>query len=59
MPDADTAAVEPRDAEVKVSVSGATRGELRSLKRGGETYDCLLQKMIDQYDPDGAPEVYL
>jgi hypothetical protein len=25
---------------------------LRPLKRGGETYDQLLKKMADQYDPE-------
>jgi hypothetical protein len=30
----------------------ATLEELRSLKRGGETYDDLLQLMMNQYDPD-------
>lgn len=27
---------------------------LRPLKRGGETYDDLLRKMAEQYDPDEA-----
>ncbi len=30
----------------------ATLKELRSLKRGGETYDELLQEMIREYDPE-------
>jgi len=59
MPDTEPSAVEPRDAASRMAVSDATRRELKSLKRGGETYDCLLQKMIDQYDPDSAPEVYV
>jgi hypothetical protein len=29
-----------------------TLEELRSLKRGGENYDELLQAMMKQYDPD-------
>lgn len=30
---------------------------LRPLKRGGESYDTLLRKMADQYDPDDEEEV--
>jgi glucan phosphoethanolaminetransferase (alkaline phosphatase superfamily) len=29
-----------------------TRDRLRAQKRGGETYDELLLKMLEQYDPD-------
>jgi hypothetical protein len=27
---------------------------VKSLKRGGESYDELLQKMAEQYDPEEA-----
>jgi hypothetical protein len=35
-----------------IPVKPETRDRVRSLKRGGEDYDTLLQKMADQYDPD-------
>lgn len=28
--------------------------EIRSMKRGGESYNSLLAKMAEQYDPDAA-----
>jgi len=34
-----------------IKVSPKTRDRLKSLKRGGETYDSLLQKMAEQYNP--------
>lgn len=39
---------------VGIPVTPETRELIRSLKRGGESYDSLLQKMADQYDPDRA-----
>lgn len=33
-----------------------TRKRLCALKRGGESYDDLLQRMADQYDPDAHRE---
>jgi hypothetical protein len=47
--------------ETRIPCSRATRERVKSLKRGGESYDDLLQKMVEQYDPltaevsDGAP----
>jgi hypothetical protein len=35
-----------------IPVKPDTRDIVRSLKRGGEDYDTLLQKMADQYDPE-------
>lgn len=35
-----------------IGVDETTRERLRSLKRGGESYDRLLNKMADQYDPE-------
>lgn len=32
-----------------------TRELVRSCKRGGESYDTLLRKMVKQYDPEKAP----
>lgn len=34
-----------------VYCSRDTRKRLRSLKRGGETFDELLRRMADQYEP--------
>jgi len=44
----------PKASESRVPVSDERRRELKSLKRGGEPYDSLLEKMIEQYDPDEA-----
>lgn len=35
-----------------IPVSPATRERLKAQKRGGETWDSLLQKMNERYDPD-------
>lgn len=42
--------------ETRVVCSQDTKRRLQAAKRGGETYDELLQKMLDQYDPDQAFE---
>lgn len=34
-----------------VTVKPATRDKLRSLKRGGESYSDLFERMIRQYEP--------
>jgi hypothetical protein len=37
----------------RVPITERTRDEvIQPLKRGGETYDELFQKMAEQYDPD-------
>jgi hypothetical protein len=41
-------------SETTIPVSKDTREKVRALKRGGEPYDDLLQKMAEQYDPDGS-----
>jgi len=41
--------------ETSIKVSKDTRDRVRRLKRGQESYDELLQKMAEQYDP-AAPE---
>lgn len=28
---------------------------VKAQKRGGESYDSLLRKMVEQYDPEEAP----
>jgi len=40
----------------RIPCTTETRERLKSLKRGGEAYDELLNKMADQYDPDGVDE---
>lgn len=35
-----------------IKIRPETRNHVRSLKRGGESYDELLQKMAEQYDPE-------
>ncbi|WP_175607270.1 MULTISPECIES: DUF7557 family protein [Natrinema] len=37
-----------------IKVDPETRDRVRALKRGGESYDELLNKMADQYDPEEA-----
>lgn len=41
-------------ANDRVPCSSETKTRLRASKRGGETYDELLQKMLEQYDPATA-----
>ena len=41
-----------RNTDARIAVSTDTRDLVRSQKRAGETYDKLLRKMADQYDPD-------
>lgn len=40
-------------AETRIPCSRQTRDLVRSQKRGGESYDDLLRKMVAQYEPDG------
>lgn len=40
-------------SETSIPCSGETLKRVRKLKRGGETFDQLLEKMAEQYDPDG------
>jgi hypothetical protein len=42
--------------ESRVPCSTDTRLKLKDAKRGGETYDELFQKMLEQYDPQQADE---
>lgn len=44
------------DSEARIAVSSETRDKVRANKRGGETYDQLLQKMAEQYDPEEAAQ---
>ena len=36
--------------------SQETKKRIRNLKRGGETFDALLTRMAEQYDPSEVPE---
>lgn len=40
--------------DARIAVTTKTRNLVRSQKRAGETYDELLQKMVQQYDPGEA-----
>lgn len=40
--------------ESRVPLTKERRLELKAAKRGGETYDELFEKMLEQYDPDEA-----
>jgi len=37
-----------------IKIGKATRDRLKTHKMGGETYGQLINKMIDQYDPQGV-----
>jgi len=39
------------DERTRIAVSKDVRDLLRAQKRGGESYDDLLRKMIVQYEP--------
>lgn len=43
-----------RATETRVPCSRDTREQLRACKRGGESFDDLFQKMVEQYDPKEA-----
>jgi hypothetical protein len=38
--------------ESRIGLSQKRRKQLKALKRGGESYNSLLGKMIKQYDPE-------
>lgn len=43
-----------RNDTVQIYCSVATRNLIHGLKRGGETYEDLLRRMADQYNPTVA-----
>jgi cytochrome c-type biogenesis protein CcmH/NrfF len=43
-----------RTADARIAVSSETRRLVRDQKRGGETYDEVLRKMVSQYDPEAT-----
>jgi hypothetical protein len=38
----------------RIPCSTETRERVQAQKRGGESYDTLLQKMVNRYDPEKA-----
>lgn len=42
--------------ETRIPCSKETRRVIKRKKRGGENYDTLLRKMVEQYDPEKAAE---
>jgi len=42
--------------ESRIPCSRKTRRLVKQQKRGGENYDSLLRKMVEQYDPEKAAE---
>lgn len=42
--------------ETRVPCSKDTREQLRACKRGGESFNDLLQKMVAQYNPDESTD---
>ena len=42
--------------ESRIPCSRDTRQLIKSQKRGGENYDTVLRKMVEQYDPEKATE---
>lgn len=40
-----------------IAVTRETHRYIQQAKRGGESYDTLLQKMATQYDPEAAQSV--
>lgn len=49
-------ATEMSDYRTHITCSESTRDLVKTQKRGGESYDDLLQKMVKQYNPDEAAE---
>jgi len=45
--------------ESRIPCSREARKLVKSQKRAGETYDSVLRKMVEQYDPEGAEETPL
>lgn len=41
----------------RIPVSKETRDRVKQAKRGGETYDSTLRKMLIQYDPEKAADL--
>lgn len=46
----------PKQFDSRIPCTTQTRKLVKAQKRGGESYDDLLQKMVKQYDPAKAHE---
>lgn len=42
--------------ESRIPCSRETRKTIKQMKRGGENYDSVLEKMAEQYDPEKAAQ---
>ena len=42
-------------ADSRIPCAVETRKRIKARKRGGETYDDVLRKMLAQYNPDEKP----
>jgi hypothetical protein len=42
--------------ESRIPCSRETRELVQAQKRGGENYDSVLRKMVNQYDPEKAAQ---
>jgi hypothetical protein len=42
------------DSRTSIKLEKRVRNRLRNAKRGGETYNQLLDRMLEQYDPEEA-----
>jgi hypothetical protein len=40
------------ELDARIPLHSETRDDLRALKRGQESYDDLLRKMMDNYEPE-------
>lgn len=45
-----------RDGWVNLAIRPETRELVREQKRGGDSYDDVLRKMVKQYDPEAASQ---
>lgn len=45
------------DNDARIRLKHATRDRLRSMKRGGESYDDVINRLADAYDGDGDTTV--
>lgn len=44
-----------KNSQPLIPCTEETRNLVKEQKRAGETYDSLLRKMVQQYDPEQAP----
>jgi hypothetical protein len=46
-----------REDRAQIYCRAETKEVVRALKRGGETFDEVLHRMADQYDPEAGREL--